>query len=286
MLAIGFGSRCRGDADYSSDSDILLIGNDWDEVTKYKTLYAASGHSVSTCLADNAAHLTKKGNLFFKHIFSEGIILSGSKVTFENLASQWVYSTDYITEAKQNLDLLEILGYIPKTNMGILAAVDILVTSSRNILIRRLASLDYYAFSWFKIFQESNRRGIIRGHDIPILLQARILKNKYRQGLLPRISYTYFNALIESASRACGTALNLRFAQPKALMSLPEKIKNGTYKQLRAFELLCAQYPADSQLTSVRKIIKEPSYFCAHGPGASIFIEAEIGVKSKEVGNL
>lgn len=269
MLAVEFGSSRRGDSNPTSDRDILVLGSDWNEVNAEAESRALEGYSVSTFLFDKASHLTKSGNLFFKHIYDEGVLVSGSEACFKGLASKWRVARDYSDEARQNIDMLEVLHHVPRTNTGILAAIDIMVSSSRNILIRRLAHDSICVFSWRKIFSEAKRRNMIRDEDVPVLLYARCLKNIYRQGYTPKVPIRYFRLLVNAASRACGISIRPRFSYRREMLSFPERFLDGTYKQLRAFELMSAQYPLDEGLGSFIHLVGKPSYFCAIGPNHS-----------------
>jgi predicted nucleotidyltransferase len=265
MLMIEFGSRQRGDFNNCSDKDVLILASNWKQIKFETDKLTSEGFSVSSFLFGKATYLIKTGSLFFKHIFDEGILISGSEERFHQLASQWYPAKDYEREIEGNLDLLEVLNFTPSSYVGIAVIVDILISSIRNILIRRLASQGCYVFSWSKIFEEAKKRNMIKEEDIRIFLIARQLKNKYRQGVVMRISRNYLRHLIDGAQRALTVSVKTRFASHKAIRSLPERYNDNTYKQLRSIELVCAEYGFHESLGALRSIVRKPAYFCANG---------------------
>ncbi|CAK8717009.1 hypothetical protein GCAAIG_06420 [Candidatus Electronema halotolerans] len=270
MLVIEFGSGRRGDCDLTSDRDILLIGTDWQKISYESAKWCINGFSVSTFLFDKASYLASKGNLFFKHIFDEGVLVFGSEARYRELKDRWQAAADYWDEVRDNLDLLEVIHFIPQTSAGIAVAIDILISSVRNILIRRLACDGKYVFAWGKVFVEANKRQMIKKEDIHLFMTSRCLKNKYRQGFIQNLPLSYLEALLEASNRACGVMLRPNFAYRAALRSLPEKYLDGTYKQLRALELMCAEYLFDKSLDPLMSIVRTPAYFCVNGPAKSI----------------
>jgi hypothetical protein len=270
MFVVGYGSRRRGDYRKLSDKDVLLIASNWKKLSTEKSRWKREGFSVSCCTTNRATYLIRAGSLFFKHIIDEGFLLRGSCNDFDRLAKQWHPAGRYEDEIEDNLDLLEILHFIPKSNAGLSATLDIVISSVRNILIRKLASMGNYVFSWGGVLGTAVRRGLIKPEDIPVFLIARDMKNIYRQGIILNLSLTYIERLMEGAERAFGNSTKYRFAPRKYIQELPERYRDGTYKQLRALELLCAEYSFDLSLKLFLQWVREPSYFCANGPNKPI----------------
>jgi len=269
MLVVEFGSGRRGDCDLTSDRDLLLIASDWGQITTETARKSAEGYSISAFLFDKAAYLIKRGSLFFKHICDEGVLVSGSEDGYRNLISGWQAADDYSEEFHENIDLLEVVRFVPKSSEGVAVIVDILISSVRNILIRRLACDGEYVFSWGSVLAAAQKRKIIKAEDVQVFLFARHIKNRYRQGHISNLPLTYLDALLKASGRACGVTLNSRFATRAELRSLPERYSDRTYKQLRAVELMCAEYRFDSVLAPLLSLVRRPAYFCANGPGAS-----------------
>jgi hypothetical protein len=270
MFAVEFGSRKRGDCDASSDRDILLIGSDWCELRSEKERRKKEGYSVSCFTVGRAKRLIGSGSLFFKHIIDEGSLVSGSREEYGCIIAEWYPAASYDIEIENNLDWLEVLGFVPKTQAGLVIVVDIVITSVRNILIRRLAGAGEYVFSWGALLGTAVRRKLIKAVDVEGFLMARMLKNEYRQGRICNISVTFVDRLMEGAKAVFGRRQFYRFARRKNINLLPEKCVDGTYKQLRALELLCAQYNFDPSLKVFLDWVREPSYFTAHGPNKPI----------------
>ncbi len=266
MLSIEFGSGKRGDCDFTSDKDLLLLGSNWKQISDEVARRSLEGFSVSAFLFDKATYLVNNGNLFFKHICDEGILVSGSQDQFQNLILNWRAANDYRDEIYENIDLLELIHFIPQSNFGVAAIVDILISSVRNILIRRLAGQGEYVFSWGKIFAAAHERKLIKYEDIQVFFTARYLKNRYRQNSVPHVPLSYLDCLLRASARACGATLKPRFVHRSELRSLPEKFADGTYKQLRALELMCAEYTFHGALAPLMSLVRQPAYFCANGP--------------------
>ncbi|MBW2708025.1 MAG: hypothetical protein JRD04_01870, partial [Deltaproteobacteria bacterium] len=123
-----------------------------------------------------------KWSLFFKHIIDEGLLVEGSKKRYLSILRGWKAAPNYQREIDGNIELFELLSYIPNTSKGLLAATDIVTISIRNILIHKLASLGLYLFSWEQVSSAAVNFNFIDLNEKIILLHARQIKNYYRQG--------------------------------------------------------------------------------------------------------
>ena len=271
MLAVEFGSRKRGDFNMSSDKDMLLIGSNLQELFKEKEKRKNAGHSVTCMTTNKAKYMVNHGSLFFKHIVDEGSLVEGNKEEYKGIISGWEPSLNYQGEIDGNVDLFEILSYLPKTAQGILAATDIATISIRNILIRKLASLGLYIFSWEQVSSTAVNFNFIDFNEKIILLHARQIKNYYRQGYDIQLSIFFLERLLGILGKILGNKIGFNFANKKEIIKLHEKFTNGSYKQLRAIELLCAYYGFDSSPAQFISWIRDPNYFCTiNGPNKSI----------------
>ena len=151
MLFIEFGSQNRGDSNYSSDKDLLLIDNCCKKLLEEKNIKKSLGYSVTCFPADKAKILVQNGSLFFKHIIEEGQIINGSQDSAQELFHLWRAPKNYDKDIDSNIDLLELLAHIPKTQEGLVVAADMVTISIRNILIRHYASDGKYIFflEWY-----------------------------------------------------------------------------------------------------------------------------------------
>jgi hypothetical protein len=267
MLVVEFGSKKRGDYERSSDRDILLIGDNWPELTTEKVFKKNQGYSVTCLTTDKAAYLIGSGSLFLKHVIDEGNLISGVTSDYNNLIAEWSSARSYEGEIQSNLDLLEVLNFVPKSSAGLLIVIDIIISSVRNIAIRKLANEGRYIFSWAGILLAAAQRDEIKVEDVPLFLEARSIKNQYRSGFLPSITEKYVNGLGQAAAKILGSKKLYRFGHHRSIAELPTRYQDGTYKQLRAVELLCGEYNFDRSLRPFMTWVKDPSYFCARGPG-------------------
>ncbi|MCI0427901.1 MAG: hypothetical protein L0Z46_07805 [Nitrospiraceae bacterium] len=249
-----------------SDKDILLLGDNWDQLKREKATKAEEGYSVSCFTKSKAGYLMRSGSLFFKHIIDEGVLVSGRSEEYNRLIAEWCPAASYEDEIEDNLDVLEVLAFVPKSPAGLATVVDIVITSIRNIVIRRLAAAGQYVFSWAGVLHTAAKGGQVRAEDVPFFLEARKMKNEYRMGRIRNVSETYVDRLIEGASGVLGGRNKCRFAEHKSILGLPERFADGSYKQLRAVDLLCAEYDFDGSLKSFMDWVRQPSYFSANGP--------------------
>ena len=271
MLAVEFGSRKRGDFNMSSDKDMLLVGSNLEELFKEKEKRKDDGHSVTCMTMDKAKYMVNHGSLFFKHIVDEGHLVEGCKEKYLGIIEGWKAAPNYQREIDGNVELFEILSYLPKTAKGILAATDIATISIRNILIRKLASLGLYVFSWEQVSSTAVNLNFIDLNEKIILLHARQIKNYYRQGCDIQLSIFFLERLLGILGKILGKRIEYNFGNKKEIIQLHEKCTDGSYKQLRAIELLCAYYGFESSPPQFLNWIRDPNYFCAtKGPNQPI----------------
>ena len=262
MISIEFGSKKRGDFDISSDKDMLIIGDNITQLIESKERRKIEGYSVSITTTNKAKYMIDKGSLFFKHIIDEGELIEGNREEHLEIFGNWMPALDYQDEIDSNIDLLEILYYVPKTIEGVLAATDIVTISIRNILIRKLASFGLYVFSWEKVTSMAEKYNIISLNEKIILLHARQIKNYYRKGYFLQVSVFFLIRLMDILCGILSDKICFRFGTKKEIIQLYEKYRDGSYKQLRALELLCAYYGFSSSPPKFVKWIKDPNFFC------------------------
>lgn len=260
-LVLAIGSASRGDFDATSDRDALLIGS-VAELNRAMQKLEVGGWSVTAMTAEKFSFLASSGSLFLKHAIDEGRVLSDGDGLWPSLKRSWRYGA-YREEIEDNLDQLRVLRSIPNSNHGCLVAIDIIVCSIRNILIRRLASKGLFVFSWGQISQEGKKVACIPVGAWSALQWARRCKNLHRVGYQvaanPRV--------VEHICYLFRDVLGVRGVQwvnsSKAIERVAMSFKPQTYGQLRAYELLCAAHHADLGLARLRALATSPSYFCS-----------------------
>jgi len=271
MLVIEFGSNKRGDFNMSSDKDMLLIGGDLSKLFKEKERRKIEGYSVTCMTRNKAKYMVNQGGLFFKHIIDEGFLVEGSQEKYLDIIRGWNAAPNYQKDIDGNVELLEILSHVPKTSEGLLVAADIVTISIRNILIRKLASLGLYVFSWEGVATAALDFNFITFNEKIILLHARQIKNYYRQGSDIQVSIFFLERLLMIISKILCKKIDFSFGKKQEIIQLHEKCNDGSYKQLRSLELLCAFYGFDSSPQKILNWIRDPNYFCAtKGPNQSI----------------
>lgn len=261
MLSIEFGSQNRGDSNYSSDKDLLLIDNCVKKLLEEKNKKKLLGYSVTCFPADKAIILVQNGSLFFKHIIEEGQIINGSHDSAKKMFNLWRAPKNYENDIDGNIELLELLSHIPKTQEGLVVAADLVTISIRNILIRKFASNEKYIFSWNGIMAHGRSVNMFDTNDQIILAHGRHLKNIYRQGVDVRISMQFVERLIQILNKVIDKKVSIRFDEKQNISKLPETLDEGSYKQLRSIELLCACYGFHNAPKNLLEDIKDPNTF-------------------------
>ena len=261
MFIVSFGSKQRGDFNHSSDTDLLIIDTDTTRLIECKKEYANIGYSVTAMPLIKASYLVKKGSLFFKHIINEGSLIGGNLYNYNSLMKGWKKAKTYQNEIEGNLDLLELLYYLPKTHEGILFAVDLLIISIRNILIRKFAELDLFVFSWDDLSNCAVKYGYFNTAEKVVVMTARQVKNYYRYGYDIKVSLYLVEKLMQILRKITGKKIGINFSSKKEIVNLHSKFHDGSYKQLRAIELLCAYYNFKSVPLNYLQWIRDPNYF-------------------------
>ena len=265
-LIIAFGSGRRGDCDGTSDRDILFIADTFAEANQCYAQFQDAGYSVSFFSSTRAAYLVSRGSLFFRHVFDEGNVISGDKREFTRLGTEWQAAKDYQFEIESTIDLLDLLEVLPACQRGVTIATDLAVTGLRSILIRRLAQDGLYVFAWQTVLSEASRRGLIPAYAKRLVLDGRVIKNEYRRFGQARASLSVVQELLSvtrTATSCSCTMPRVRLAAGVTKSRVAERLSDYSYKQLRAWEFVCAEYPRDPALTEFERWSKQPNYFCS-----------------------
>lgn len=261
MLIVEFGSRLNGRARQFSDKDLLIIGDDWHQINHEANIL--NGYSITKFKEDKATYLSKGGSLFFKHIIDEGRVISDTKNKIATLGSIWKPKSNYRDEIYSNIDLLEVLKLIPRNRWANMFILDLLVITIRNILIRKLANEGIYSFGWESIFRNAIKVKLLSEKDIPLLFYARIQKNKYRTFFNSRIHDHIIDLLLKITSRLANTPIKIGYGTEKQLLNSLNDYKGGSYKELRAIELLCINREYSGELMRYKRLISDPNYSCS-----------------------
>lgn len=261
MLIVEFGSRLNGRTRAFSDKDLLIIGDDWHQISQKNAILA--DYSITNFKVDKATYLSKNGSLFFKHIIDEGRVILDTENTMSTLEKIWQPRTSYDNEIYSNIDLLEVLKLIPKNRWANMFTLDLLIITIRNVLIRKLANEGIYSFGWEEIFSNAIKLKFLSEKDVPLLLYARIQKNKYRTLSNTIIHDHIIQLLLNITSRLTSTTLKVGYGNEKQLLQSLNGYRNGSYKELRTIELFCLNREYSGQLINYRKLISNPNYSCS-----------------------
>ncbi|WP_153066815.1 hypothetical protein [Xanthomonas arboricola] len=266
MNIVEIGSSARGDGDYWSDRDVLVIAAAA-ELPGIEARLSAKGASVVSLTHGKFDWLASKGSLFLKHAIDEGVILDGASGCWESLTNRWCSNGDYSQEIQSNLNFLPMLRCIPTQADAAATAVDIMVCSVRNILIRELASRGIFSFSWRDICRSSCKVFKFSAGAWRAIYWAREQKNKRRARLPTYVEAIQVEEFAEIYRMILGSNLISWTSSSKRIERLASNFTAGSYAQLRAFELLCSSREADIGLSKLREITANPSYFCSGRSG-------------------
>ena len=262
-LAYLFGSRIRGDSNKYSDKDVLILANDWDNAKSVSDIYSQKGYEVSFHNIAKAKKLISRGSLFFKHIIDEGKLVIGKPSDSENILSKWSYSKNYQDQIDLNKNLFSVLRHLPKHPASNIVAVDLIIISIRNILIRKLAMRNTFEFSWNNIFMRAINIGLLNSSDLSTLVAARHFKNLYRRGDDLYIQEKFLSRLSQILSKICDEKIIFKYIDINVFKKRLEKFSDYSYKHLRYLELSTKLYPFDDssqELYKLKKLYKNPNY--------------------------
>lgn len=267
---IEFGSQCHGNSDLFSDKDAYLLYGPNDDVTQEKSNLERQGYSVTTSTRSRAEYLSVSGSLFIRHVFFEGAAINGCEEERMYIKGLWRYASCYDHEIEDNIYMLRILETIPSTIESIATVNDIIICSLRNVLIRKLANAGTFVFSWNEVIAQSLTRNLINEADAIVMRKARIYKNGYRLGVIPKLHDSFVEALEKLTQKVIDKKRKIKFGNHKEVMASPERENEGSYSQLRAIELLCSHYRFHASMKKYTDLVKDPAYFSAVGPSKAL----------------
>ncbi|EBQ9656867.1 hypothetical protein XF56_002926 [Salmonella enterica subsp. enterica serovar Java] len=262
MIAIEYGSRHNGVVSRYSDRDLLLIHHGWKYAKGEKRKFQLLGYDVTVMNEQKAMYLANAGSLFLKHVIDEGKVISGDVDIYEKVGFLWKAKNDYQYEIDSNIDILELLETLPENKFSLLFVNDLLITSIRNISIRKFAAQGIYVFDWEGIFNQLYNHGWINKGEVKVLLCARKLKNAYRLKMYYDIEFSFISTLMKIAKKIIKFHCRLKFCNRKStILGLPEKFQERSYKQLRAYEVVCSFYQFRDDVSDIASMVSNPSYF-------------------------
>ncbi|HCQ7407220.1 TPA: hypothetical protein OL778_004630, partial [Escherichia coli] len=67
-----------------------------------------------------AIYLANTGSLFLKHVIDEGKVIAGDVDIYEKVRSLWQAKNDYQYEIDSNIDIIELLYFLPENKYSLL----------------------------------------------------------------------------------------------------------------------------------------------------------------------
>lgn len=269
-LVVAVGSRARGDFDVTSDMDVVLIGGSSAQVLGAPAGKLFQGVNVTRYSTEGFFRRGRSGSLFIAHVINEGVLVAGESREWGRLRTAWSPLRMYDDEVLENLDFLRLLRVVPRSFCGLSAAVDLLVSSVRNIAIRELANRGELVFSWRDIQRRAPKVWVLSRSFFNAVSWAREVKNCRRSGIEVAVGLGELEEFSQAVAPVVRGA-KVSFARShgdveRELLGLPDY----SYGQLRALELLCAALPSDHYFAPIRALASSPSYFINSRPKISI----------------
>jgi len=139
------GSYARGTYTPSSDFDVVRIGHTC-EVDPCVVPSSAPIISYIDYSPEHFAELYSEGALFFHHVFSEGILIHGSRYEWHQLSKKFVVAQSFDEEIQQYVSLLRYLNSDPAFPRSTYPYLSNVFKAVKNISIFALASRGHYVY--------------------------------------------------------------------------------------------------------------------------------------------
>lgn len=175
-----YGSHARGDADGISDSDLLVVDQDPDVLSKVSTILHLYGFSCATYTWEKLSQMAAHGSLFLQHLKSESIILRDCDSRLGCFLQSFQPSHDYTNDIEATKQVMSLTAKLCEKKSSIGWACDVLAVAVRNIGILELANRGQYEFSLTNIYDKLIDVGILRKSDVEMVLPLRLYKSLYR----------------------------------------------------------------------------------------------------------
>ena len=182
-----FGSAARGDHDFFSDRDLLIVIDDQVAVKVLKTHYDSTGWSCTAYSWSRLEHAASQGSLFVQHLKQEAKIIRDPSDRLAALLERYTTKSSYKREAEGAASLLgELTQQLPLCDVGPMWAMDVLSVGFRSLAVAKLADYGMYSFANADILDGLMRTGLIRQSDAYKLQPLRQFKSLYRRGLIDK----------------------------------------------------------------------------------------------------
>lgn len=234
-----YGSSITRKSDKYSDKDLLIVGDNYEEINSLKQNYSSLGWSVSSYTYSKLHYLSKNGYLFIKHLINEGEIQEDYQDKLKNVFLDFKECLDYNEELNKAANFVNFVNEIPDTTISYSWLCDNIYITFRNYLIYKSAIKKDFKFGYIDLINQLLDENIIDSIEVKLLLELRVIKSCYRnnfEDIVP--SKDYLNRVIIIVNRI-GLNVNVQFTKNSLDFSKINfnKIKSP-YKKLRFLELV------------------------------------------------
>ena len=175
-----YGSTARGDSDFHSDCDILLVDDCVTRLFATASILRHRGYSCATYTWSSLEHMAAHGSLFIQHLRTEAVILSDRRGRLGAFLQAYSPLADYSRDIDSTRDVIALTETMANCRQSVGWACDVLAVAVRNIGILSLANEGRYAFSFDSVLCGLRDIGTLISTDIAILRTLRAFKSHYR----------------------------------------------------------------------------------------------------------
>ena len=175
-----YGSAARGDSDFHSDYDILLVDDCVMRLLVAGRILRRRGYSCAAYTWSTLRHMAARGALFIQHLKTESIILNDQRHRLGTLLQAYSPRADYSRDIDSTRDVIALTESMADCRQSVGWACDVLAVGVRNLGILSLANEGRYAFSFDSILNGLRDIGTLTNTDVAILRELRAFKSYYR----------------------------------------------------------------------------------------------------------
>ena len=279
-----FGSAARGDNDFFSDRDLLIVSDDAKTLRELKSKYDSVGWSCTAYSWSRLQDAADQGSLFVQHLKQEAVLLSDTSHRLAHLLDTFSAKASYKREADEVASLIgNLVQYLPVCNEGPMWALDVLSVGFRSLAVTNLASNGIYAFSNSGLSDGLSYIGNIGEEEANQLKALRRYKSLYRQGIMvDHLGWTDIIEWIKLVDKAFALGLDARCVRTREVVELAlrdpstERTDSSWYEKCRRLEsALWTLEPRSKkeyrdfhrQRNSLLRIVQGPSIYAWHFTG-------------------
>jgi hypothetical protein len=266
-----FGSASRGDHDYMSDRDVIIVDKCINTLKRRQLELEAEGASVASYTWNKLLYLTRKGALFIQHLKQESQIIHDENGKFQKTLQEFVPNDTYAEELQQNSQMIQIASHYPACQAGAMWAADVLYVGLRNHAILSLAENKRYIFSYDELLKALADNDIIENSLLEKLLLLRRIKAIYRND--GRITDVNVQSLLQDITAGLPKALTLKALKAINCADLISSVKplpknSCSYARLRNLEKAYialseehGQHLIPNDLRKIQKWVQNPRVY-------------------------